>query len=324
MQEPITVLIHGASDVDEVPGLAAAGDIARWRFAKTRDELERELEGSQVLLGWDFRAGDLEQAWPHASELRWVHWGGAGVDALLFPALVDSDVQVTNARGAFDLPMAEYVLGLVIAMAKGFARTLEAQREHRWHYRTEERITGKRALVVGTGSIGRAIARLLGQAGLEVRGVGRSARDGDADFGHVHGIGELDALLPEADYVVLITPLTADTRGLFDARRFACMHRGARFINVGRGALVDESALLDALRAGAIAGAALDVFQEEPLPADSPVWDTPNLLVSPHMSGDTHDFKEVVARQFLDNLSRFAGGEPLANRIDKRSGFAAR
>jgi phosphoglycerate dehydrogenase-like enzyme len=322
MQEQLSVLIHGASHVDEVPGLSKAGDIARWRFAKTLDELERELDGAQVLLGWDFRAGDLEQAWRHASELRWVHWGGAGVDALLFPALVESDVQITNARGAFDVPMAEYVLGLVIAMAKGFATTLKAQGEHRWHYRTEERIAGKRALVVGSGSIGRAIARLLAQAGLQVRGVGRTARDGDADFGHVHGIGELDALLPEADYVVLITPLTADTRGLFDTGRFACMHPGARFINVGRGALVDETALLKALNAGALAGAALDVFQEEPLPADSPLWDAPNLLVSPHMSGDTHDFKQVVAQQFLDNLKRYVAGEPLENCINKNTGFA--
>jgi phosphoglycerate dehydrogenase-like enzyme len=163
---------------------------------------------------------------------------------------------------------------------------------------------------------------MLRRAGLEVGGVGRSARDADVDFGRVHAVAELDALLPTADYVILITPLTAHTRGMFDAARFAHMHSGSRFINVGRGALIDEDALVAALTDGTIAGAALDVFQHEPLPADSPLWRTPNLFVSPHMSGDTHDYKEVVARQFIDNLRRFVAGQPLENLVDKAQGFA--
>jgi phosphoglycerate dehydrogenase-like enzyme len=120
---------------------------------------------------------------------------------------------------------------------------------------------------------------------------------------------------------VLVTPLTEHTRGLFDAARFARMHRGARFINLGRGALVDEDALVDALRRESIAGAALDVFQHEPLPADSALWSTPNLIVSPHMSGDVHDFRDVVAAQFIDNLRRYHAGELLCNRVDKELGF---
>ena len=324
MTRKLTVLVHGAQGADEIPGIERAESLAQWRFATTLDELNRALDGADVLLGWDFRADDLQRAWGRAGSLRWIHWGGAGVDALLFPRLVDSDVLVTNARGAFDVPMAEFVLGQVIAMAKGFAETLDAQRERRWHYRTVERIEGKRALVVGTGSIGRAIGRMLAGAGMRVAGVGRTARDGDVDFGHVHAIGELDALLPESDYVVLITPLTEQTRGLFGAGRFRRMHAGARFINVGRGALVDEAALCEALESGQIAGAAVDVFQHEPLPADSALWGVPNLLISPHMSGDTHDYREVVAAQFMDNLQRFVSGEPLQNLIDKEGGFAAK
>jgi phosphoglycerate dehydrogenase-like enzyme len=323
MSERIEVLIHGVAASEEVPGLAALGDIARFRCARTLDELRAALPGAAVLLGWDFRAGDLEQAWDAASDLRWIHWGGAGVDALLFPRLVDSDVVVTNARGVFDEPMAEYVLGLVLALAKAFPRTLQAQRERRWDYRTVERVQGKHALVVGAGSIGRAIARLLRAAGLQVEGVGRRARAQDADFGLVHAVGDLNRVLGTADYVVLITPLTAQTRGLFDAARFAAMAPQARFINVGRGALIDEAALLAALRSGAIAGAALDVFVTEPLPEDSPMWDAPNLIVSPHMSGDTHDFRQAVAARFAQNLRRFAAGQPLENLIDRKLGFAA-
>jgi phosphoglycerate dehydrogenase-like enzyme len=321
--DPIRVLIHGAARCDEVPGLDAVGGLASFRCASTREELRAGLAWADVMLGWNFRAGDLRDAWSEAGRLDWIHWSGAGVDALLFPELVDSPVLVTNARGAFDRPMAEYVLGLVIAMAKGFPETLAAQVDRRWLYRTADRIQGRRVLVVGTGSIGRAIARMLRACGMLVDGVARRAREGDADFAHVHGAGDFDAPLAAADYVVLITPLTDETRGLFGAARFARMKPTARFINVGRGALVDEEALVRALKAGHIAGAALDVFAEEPLPAVSPLWDAPNLIVSPHMSGDTHDFREVVAAQFVDNLRRYASGEPLVNLIDKARGFAA-
>jgi len=321
--EPVTVLVHGADRVQDVPGLDAVAGLARFRFARTLDELRDALDGASVLLGWDFRAGDLQRAWDRAGALEWIHWAGAGVDALLFDELVASRVQVTNARGVFDQPMAEYALALVLAMAKGLPQTLQAQRERRWSYRTSERLAGRRALVVGAGSIGRAIARMLRAAGLEVSGVGRRARGGDPDFGTVHAVDALDALLPEADFVVLITPLTEHTRDLFGAERFARMHPGARFINLGRGALIDEAALAAALRAGTIAGAALDVFRDEPLPEHSELWEVPNLIVSPHMSGDTHGYKLVVAEQFIDNLRRFATGEPLLNPVDKTLGFAA-
>ena len=138
---------------------------------------------------------------------------------------------------------------------------------------------------------------------------------------HIMTDDELDELLVSADYVVLITPLTQHTRGLFNGARFARMHRGARFINLGRGALIDEDALADALQRGSLAGAALDVFQHEPLPADSALWSTPNLIVSPHMSGDVHDYRDAVAAQFVDNLQRYCAGERLRNVVDKELGF---
>lgn len=315
------LVVQGASRADEVPRLAEIEAEAEIRFATTAEELRVALPGAEVMLGWNFRADNLQAAWECAADLRWLHWCGAGVDAAMFPQLVESRVQLTNARGVFDRPMAEWVLGVLLCFAKKFPQTLAAQARAEWNYQLSELLSGRRALVVGVGSIGRAIGRLLQAAGLTVEGVGRRARDGGGDFAAIHAIEDLHALLPRADYVILITPLTPATRNLFGAAEFAAMAPHARFVNVGRGALVVEEALLRALREGGIAGAALDVFAEEPLPADSPFWQAPNCLVSPHMSGDFDGYEEVMMGQFIDNWRRYAAGEQLANRVDKKLGF---
>ena len=318
------LLVQGVEHIDEVPRLAELSDQAEIRCANSVDDLRGLLPGAEVMLGWNFRAASLREAWPAVDSLRWIHWAGAGVDAAMFDELVDSDIQFTNARGVFDQPMAEWVLGMIIAFAKGFPETLACQARAEWQHRLSEQVAGKRALVVGVGSIGRAVGRLLRAIGMEVEAVGRSARDGDADFGRVFASDELQARLPEADYVVLITPLTEQTRGFFGAAEFAAMNPRARFINIGRGALVIEDALLAALQQGRIAGAALDVFVEEPLPPQSPFWSTPNCIVSPHMSGDYAEFEVAMADQFIDNWQRFVAGESLCNLVDKRLGFAAK
>jgi phosphoglycerate dehydrogenase-like enzyme len=320
--KPVLV-IQGVKTIDEVPRLAELSDQAELRFAVTEDELRATLPGADAMLGWNFRAGSLRATWASASDLRWIHWAGAGVDAAMFPELVESDVQLTNARGIFDLPMAEWVLGMVICFAKGIPQTLAYQAQSEWTHRLSETIAGKRALVVGVGSIGRATGRLLRAAGMEVEAVGRSARDGDADFGHVYAIDELHSRLPLADYVVLITPLTPQTRNLFGEAEFDAMALHARFINIGRGALVVEDALLAALQSGTIAGAALDVFVNEPLVPDSHFWKAPNCIVSPHMSGDYAEFEAAMADQFIDNWARYLSGEPMLNLVDKNLGFAA-
>jgi phosphoglycerate dehydrogenase-like enzyme len=318
------LLVQGVEHIDEVPRLAELSDQAEIRCASSVEDLRNMLPGAEVMLGWNFRAASLREAWAAVDSLRWIHWAGAGVDAAMFDQLVDSDIQFTNARGVFDQPMAEWVLGMIIAFAKGFPETLACQARAEWQHRLSEQVAGKRALVVGVGSIGRAVGRLLRAIGMEVEAVGRSARDGDADFGRIFASDELQARLPGADYVVLITPLTEQTRGLFAAPEFAAMNPRARFINIGRGALVIEDALLAALHEGRIAGAALDVFVEEPLPPQSPFWSAPNCLVSPHMSGDYAEFEATMADQFVDNWRRFLAGESLLNLVDKRLGFAAK
>ena len=317
----LAVVLQGVKSVDQVPGLEAAGRDVEWRCAPTADDLSEMLPGAEVLLGWDFRASELRAAWGQADRLRWIQWSGAGVDALLFPELVSSDVVLTNARGVFDRAMAECVLGFMLSFAKGFTETFRAQAERRWNYRWTEQLMGREVLIVGVGSIGREIARLLSAAGLKVQGVGRSARTGDADFGIISAVSDLDQCLAQSDYVVAIPPLTPDTHGLFGAKQFASMKKTARFINLSRGEVVDESALVAALETGQIAGAALDVFQQEPLPEDSPLWSTPNLVVSPHMSGDYDTHETTVAELFLNNLDRYARGDPLINTVDKVHGF---
>ena len=320
----ISVVIQGAASAEEVPGMAAIADTADLRFSMTAAELRAALPGADVLLGWDFAAGGLEEAWEAADDLRWIQWCGAGVNAVLFPGLVRSDVILTNARGVFDRAMAEYTLGLIISFAKRFPESFALQARGEWSHRLTGRIAGARLLVVGVGSIGREIARLAVAVGMAVEGVGRTARRGDGDFERIHGQDSLDDCLAEADHVVLITPLTAETAGLFGASRFAAMKPSAQFINLGRGRLVDEAALIAALDAGALAGAALDVFETEPLPADSPLWRHPAIIVSPHMSGDFIGYEDAVAELFLDNFRRYQAGEPLRNLVDKALGFAAR
>ena len=321
MSKRTTVVIQGVESPGEVPGIEAIEADADLRCAGDLDALRDALPGAEVLLGWNFAADDIRHAFDRADRLRWIQWGGAGVDAALFPALVECDVELTNLRGVFDQTMAEYTLGMILAFAKDFRRTGTLQRERTWLHRETEPVAGTKALVVGAGSIGRAIARALRAVGIDVEGAGRTARDGDPDFGRVHGIGDLDSALGLADWVVLIAPLTEQTRGMFDAARFAAMKPTARFFNVGRGALVDEPAMIEALENGTIAGAGLDVFAQEPMPAASPLWGMDNVFVSPHMSGDYHGDTVAMAKVFLENFRRFRAGEPLVNVVDKRLGF---
>ncbi|MQA27198.1 MAG: D-2-hydroxyacid dehydrogenase [Micromonosporaceae bacterium] len=283
--------------------------------------LPKAFPGADALFVWDFLSHAVPDAWPHAGRLRWVHIASAGVDTLMFDGLRDSDVVLTNSRGVFDGAIAEYVLGAVLAFAKDLPATLEHQRAGRWRHRETERVAGKRALVVGSGPIGRAIARLLRAAGLRVAGVGRRARSGDPDFGDVHAADELAACLPCADYVICAAPLTDATRGMFDADAFAVMQRSARFVNVGRGAHVVTDDLVTALASGEIAGAALDVFEAEPLPRDSALWSMPNVMVSPHMSGDFIGWESALAEVFADNFQRWLSSQPLRNVVDKTLGY---
>ncbi|MGH3088434.1 MAG: D-2-hydroxyacid dehydrogenase [Rubrobacteraceae bacterium] len=315
------VAILGTKKDDPPPGIEAVMESAEVRFATDGEELKRAIPGARALFVWDFRARELRDAWDAADALRWVHVAGAGVDAALFPELTESEVVLTNSRGVFERAIAEYVIGLMLVFEKDFLRTMEFQRQKNWKHRESGMLFGKRLLVVGAGPIGRVISTHAKALGMKPSAVARNARSEDPDFERVFAAGDLDTALPHADYVVMAAPLTDETKNMFGETRFEKMKSGARFINVGRGATVDEDALVEALRERKISGAALDVFREEPLPEDSPLWETPGVMVSPHMSGDFAGRLDALGELFAENFRRWRQGEELVNVVDKERGY---
>ena len=285
--------------------------------------LTEAVVGAQVLFLWDYFSTAVRDVWDTADALEWIHVAAAGVDTLLFEDLVRSPVIVTNARGVFDRPMAEFVLLSLLAHAKGAQRSHDLQRAREWQHRETATLAGSTALVIGTGAIGRATARLLRAVGVQVRGAGRTARKGDPDFGTVVASSDLVEHVGWADSVVVVAPLTDQTRGLINRQVLRAMKPTSYLVNLGRGPCLVEDDLLAALNSGQIAGAALDVFETEPLPAAHPLWDAPGVTISPHMSGDAVGWLDTLAHQFADNALRFLDGRPLNNVVDKRLGFVA-
>ena len=316
----ITVLL--AEDEPALPGLDTLTGHARVQEVRTPDELRAALPDTQVLVVTDFRTGLLEEVWPDNCPVRWVHATSAGVDALMIDPIKNSDIVVTNARGIFDRGIAEYVLGALLLFAKDTLTNLALQAENRWQHRETRLLKGSRALIVGAGSIGREVATVLRAMGMEVIGTARRARQ-DSAFDRVHRQQDLPALLGDADYVVITAPLTPDTEGLFDAAQFRRMKPGAVLVNVGRGAIVSTDALFQALQTGRLGGAALDVFEQEPLPADHPLWDQPNVMLSAHMAGDFIGWRAALGQQFVDNFHRWRRGQPLINPVNKEYGYVS-
>lgn len=306
---------HGESIPAQLDSIGADAELRMVPSARLADA----ITGADVLFLYDFSSPALESVWPAVDALRWVQVAAIGVDAVLFDGLIDSDVVVTNSRGIFEEPIAEYVLGQILAFAKDFRRSAEAQRDRRWQHFDTEPIAGASVTIVGPGPVGRAIARLLRAVGMSVCGVGRSARE-DPDFGAIST--DVPSAVADADYVVLAAPLTPQTRGMVDAGVLAAMRPTARLINVGRGELVDTEALVSALHAGALAGAALDVVDPEPLPPNHPLWSAPGVRLTPHHSGDVTGWRIALQQQFIANFRRYVSGQPLHNVIDKRRGYA--
>ncbi|MCE0766161.1 D-2-hydroxyacid dehydrogenase [Pseudonocardia kujensis] len=311
--QPVIAVLTG----DDPPtGLDDRAEGAEIRLAGPSG-LAEALSGADVLLVWDFLSPAVPAAWRAAdtTAVRWVHTASAGVDKVTFPEILTHPAQITNARGVFDRPIAEYVTGVVLAFAKDLPTTLRLQGRREWRHRETSTVHGRTAVVVGSGPIGRAIADMLGAVGLHTELVGRRAAEG------VHAFDALPGLLPSADVLVLAAPLTDATRGMLDKAALDLLPDTARVVNVGRGGLVVEQDLVAALQDGRIAGAALDVFETEPLPADSPLWEMANVIVSPHMSGDVVGWRGMLVDQFLDNLARYRAGEPLQNVVDKSLGY---
>jgi phosphoglycerate dehydrogenase-like enzyme len=315
MRRPRLAVLAGGSVAE--PPLASLHELADVHVAASPAELEAALDGAEVLFVWDYASSLLRAAWPHAGSLEWIQTASIGVDAVMIDVVADGDVLVTNTRGLFELPVAEYALALLLLFAKDVPRSLALQRRHEWRQRRTELVRGRRLLVLGAGHIARELVPLARALGMEVDVVGRSARAGDPVLGRVHAAADTDALLPLADDVVLALPLTADTHHLLDADRIARMRPGVRIVNIGRGGLIDDAALVAAIRDRHVAAAGLDVFDPEPLPPDHPYWELEEVVVSPHMSGDFAGWEEQVVEIFAQNLRRWVAGEPPHHVVDK-------
>jgi phosphoglycerate dehydrogenase-like enzyme len=316
---PLVAIVDGIDR--RPPDLDAVEELATVVRVRGVDELASHRERVEVIFAWNFDRPRLRDVIQRAPHLRWIQSISAGVEDLAFPELGTYGVVLTNAAGIYDPGLAESVLGFLLAFS---ARILEDARLRAGDWPSEKiaLVRGTTALIVGAGSIGTETGRLLRSAGLRVRGVARTARPPDDAFESIVGPEGLQAELASADHVVNVLPITPATRRMFGAPEFAAMKPTAVFVNIGRGATVDEPALIHALEGGVIAGAALDVFEEEPLPAESPLWRMPNVLVSPHRAGDHEGWMADVVALFVDNLRRFAAREPLRNVVDVDLGYA--
>jgi phosphoglycerate dehydrogenase-like enzyme len=257
-----------------------------------------------------------------APGLRWVQAIGAGIDHLDGATLPDGCV-ITNAAGVAAAPIAEFAFGRLLAVWKRFGEIDELQRTHEWKPTFGVLVEGRTLGIIGLGAIGSEVAMRARAFGMVTIGTRRSYRPGDDHpaVDELRGTGDLHDVLARCDAVVVSAPGTPETENLFDKEAFAAMKPGALFCNVGRGSLVDEQALIDALESGHLGGAVLDVTRQEPLPDDDPLWDAPNMWISPHSSASQERYTEKLVALFADNLGRFVRGEPLRNVVDRAAGY---
>lgn len=265
----------------------------------------------------------MEHLLAQTPNLKWIHSRSAGLDSLLFPALIESPVPLTNGRGVFSQSLGEFVLAAVLYFAKDFRRMIRNQEAGRWEQFNVHEISGQTMGIVGYGDIGRACAWRAKAMGMKVLAVRRRPEQsaGDQNVEQVYGFDGLHEMIRQCDYVVAAAPLTPETKSLIGAAEFAAMKPSAIILNVGRGPVIDEPAMLAALQSGQIRGAGLDVFTVEPLPAGHPFYSMENVLLSPHCSDNTQDWLEQAMLFFYRNLDRFQKGEPLENVVDKRAGY---
>jgi D-2-hydroxyacid dehydrogenase (NADP+) len=283
---------------------------------------EEEVKDADALIGWELPQHLLEAA----TRLRWMHAAGAGVERYELARIAARGVMLTNSSGVSAPNMAEHVLGMMIALTRCFPRLLRAQTRREWRDQATHRevgeLQGQTVLIVGIGEIGCAVARRAAAFGMRVIGLRRRAGALPPDgFDYVFGSEDLPAALADADHVVLTLPNTPRSRGLFDAAAFAAMKPGAAIYNVGRGQVIGTTALIAALESGHLGGAGLDVTDPEPLPADSPLWDMENVLITAHTSGATPRYWERQADLIAENIRRIQRGDAPRNLVDLEAGY---
>lgn len=298
-----------------------------WQFIYAeRSHVDPEdLRRAQIIIG-----NLAPEAFAKAENLKFLQLSSAGADAYVKPGVLPEGTILTNATGAYDRPVAEYAFAAVLMLMKKFHLYRDNQNRSEWIKEGRVRsLSESVVLIAGLGNIGLCLARMLKAAGAEVIGIRRHASEPPAYVDRLYVEGEIDSVLPEADVVISILPSTEETRNFFDRNRFAQMQKGTIFVNAGRGDAVDESALLQALRSRHLEAAAIDVTEQEPLPADSPLWQEPNLFITPHVAGgfnlitDCHQSYTLnkVTEIAADNLRAFLAGGPMRNLVDFSTGY---
>ena len=290
-----------------------------------RDAIRRQLPDADIV----FTPFVDRDVFPSATRLKWIQSPAVGVGSLMFPELLASPVVVTTARGIRARSIAEHVIGAAIALSRRLPHALRAQQAHRWAQDELEgpgsgvrSLHGMRIGIVGLGSIGMEIAIRARAFGMSVIAIRRRPHDPPPPgIDAVHGPDRVPELLAQSDVIVLAVPHTPETKQIIGRRELEIIKPGALLINIARGKLIDDAAVIDALRDGRLGGAALDVFTREPLEPDSPYWDLPNVIVTPHTSGAMQDYWTPLLALFSDNLRRFERGEPLRNVVDKSAGY---
>jgi phosphoglycerate dehydrogenase-like enzyme len=285
-----------------------------------REEIETCLDQIELAVG-----GFSHDLIPRAPNLRWLQTWGAGTDWLMqHPELADRDFLLTNASGVHAIPISEHIFAFLLAFARKLPRSIRAQEKHLWQRTIRSELfelSNKTMLLIGVGAIGKRTALIAAAMGMRVWGVRRNPTTSEAGIERMVGQQAWLDLLPEADFVVLTVPLTNETHHMVNAEAFARMKPSAHIINIGRGATIDEQAMIEALRSGQIAGAGLDVFATEPLPEDSPLWDMENVITTAHYSGITNEYDQRAMQIFLENLQRYGHGQHLMNLVDKKIGY---
>jgi len=290
----------------------------------TYDNLEKEIPDADIFVGWSLRPKQFARA----KKLKWIHSTAAGVGQLMYPELRKSGIAVTNASGVHTIPMAEHILGLLVALARRFPTALRHQWRRHWaqqeiwdeQLRPRE-LKGQVLLIVGFGAIGREVARRVKPLGMKLWAVTRSGQGEATLADRILPVARLDEVLHEADYVVLAAPETPETRHMMGEKQLHAMKPTAFLINVARGSLVDEAALIRTLERRAIAGAALDVAEQEPLPPESPLWALENVFITPHISAVSEYLWDRQTELLLDNLDRWFNGRELRNPVNLERGY---
>ncbi len=275
-------------------------------------DLPNAVSRAKALLYGGMEKSQLSQLIKAATQLDWVHTGTAGFDWVMVPEILERQIKVSRSAGVMNIPMAEFAFATILGHAKNLALLQQAQVQHQWSPPMHSELYNSTLAVIGAGAIGERLASIAIGFGMRLIGVQRNPR-ATAQFEAIYPPKELDHVLAQADYVVLACPLTPETRGMINRGRLKAMKPTAYLVNLARGGLIIDSDLLEALHQGTIAGACLDAFETEPLPPESPLWDAPNLLISPHCSYRSPMIRHRVVAEFSANLERYLAGQPLEN-----------